>query len=79
MTTEQKEKLKSADLKEQEAALKDTSALKLPEAVGQKYTVRPGTARIFHDTATGSLVDLNRIDVKRAEKLASRGILDPKV
>lgn len=67
---------KSDELKAQEEALKDTGALKLPDDVSKIYTVKPGIVRMFIDAGGGgALVDLNKISMAKAEKLASRGIL----
>lgn len=67
---------KSEELKAQEESLKDTSPLKLPDDVAKSYTVKPGIARQFIDAGGGGqLVDLNRISIEKAAKLAERGIL----
>jgi hypothetical protein len=67
---------KSDELKAQEEALKDTDALKLPDDVAKSYTVKPGIVRMFIDAGGGGvLIDLNKINVAKAEKLAARGIL----
>jgi hypothetical protein len=70
-----KELVKTPELLEQEELLKDTGALKLPEDVGKVYTVKPGLVRIFVDTVGGGTVDLNKISLAKAEKLAARGLL----
>jgi hypothetical protein len=78
---------KSPELKNQEEVLKQTledniakkpsplDPLQLPSDVAASYKVAPGAVRVFLDTVTGSLVDLNIISVAQAEKLAARGIL----
>lgn len=67
---------KSDELKAQEEALKDTGALKLPEDVAKVYSVQPGIVRMFIDAGGGGqLIDLNKINMAKADKLATRGIL----
>jgi hypothetical protein len=78
---------KSPELKNQEEVLKQTledniakkpsplDPLQLPADVASNYKVAPGTVRVFLDTATGSLIDLNVISTVQADKLAARGIL----
>lgn len=71
-----KELEKSEELKAVEAAVNSKEALKLPDVVASKYSVAPGTVRVFIDAgAGGALVDLNKITLAQAEKLAVRGIL----
>jgi hypothetical protein len=69
---------KSEELKAQEEVLKDESPLKLPDDVAKGYDVTPGHVRVFIDTQSGALVDLNKISLAKAAKLAERGILKKK-
>lgn len=67
---------KIEDLKAQESEVKSaTEPLKLPDEVAKVYDVAPGIVRIFMDTVGGGLVDLNKVSLAKAEKLASRKIL----
>lgn len=67
---------KTEDLKTQEETLRSaTEPLKLPEDVAKIYSVGRGVVRVFVDTVGGGLVDLNKVSLAKAEKLAARGIL----
>jgi len=71
-----KELEKSEELKAVESAVASTGVLKLPDAIASKFTVAPGSVRVFIDAGNGgALVDLNRITLAQAESLAARGIL----
>lgn len=70
-----KELTKSPEVVEQEEMLKDTGALQLPADVDKVYSVKPGLVRVFVDTVGGGNVDLNKISLAKAEKLAARGLL----